>query len=158
MAADGSAGAARGRVATAFEVRTVVRLFSETLDFTLDIPGTHYGGLTNAELFAILADQGRDFAKNNRTLRQHVKVEVQNLLDGATRLPTERELEAMARAVILDWTVRRMERSVRDVSIARLSAEYAKRKLKDPLARFQTTGMRTGALRDAVAEAQVIYQ
>ena len=153
MPADGSVPSP-GRLATKGEIDTVIRLFaSNALDYTVDIPGTHYSGLTNQALFDILAGQDRDFAANTRTLRKFVAAELRNVLEGARRLPTPAELDMLAAPMILVWVLKRMDGKVRDERLRPLTERYAQAKFK---AGYHTPiGTRTGALRGAVAQAQV---
>lgn len=157
MAADGGAPRERGRLATRGEIDTVIRLFaSNALDFEITIPGTHYSGLTNQALFDILAGQDRDFAANTRTLRKFVAAELRIALEGAARLPTPTELDRMAAPIILAWVLRRMDGKVRDERLRPLTERYARAKFK---AGFHTPiGTRTGALRNAVSQAQVTIE
>lgn len=154
MPADGSAPIVYGRPATRGEIDTVIRLFaSNALDYTITIPGTHYSGLTNQRLFDILASQDRDFAANTRTLRKFVAAEMRIALEGATRLPTPTELDRLAAPIILAWVLRRMDGLVRDERLRPLTERYAQAKFR---AGYLTPiGTRTGALRGAVAAAQV---
>ena len=157
MAADGAFPERRiGRPATTGEINTVVRLFSQSLRYKIDIPGTHYSGLTNQTLFEILADQGRDFAKNTPTLRKYVAAELRIALEGARRLPTNEELDALTAPIVLAWVVKRLGGKVRDITVRRLTEAYARSKFK---AGFKTPiGVRTGALYYAVAEASVTIE
>ena len=154
MAADGSVAAPVGRLATRGEIDTVVRLFaSNALDYEITIPGTHYSGLTNQALFDILAGQDRDFAANTRTLRKFVAAELRIALEGSRRLPTSDELDRLAAPMILAWVLRRLDGKVRDERLRPLTERYAQAKFK---AGYHTPiGIRTGALRSAVAQAQV---
>jgi hypothetical protein len=146
----------RGRVATPGEILAVERLFAQSLDFELSVPGNHYSGLTNEELFEILARQGRDFAKNNRTLRAHVLAELRIILEDSKRIPTNAQLERLSSAIIVDWVVKRMDGKVRDITVRRLTDAYARAKFaagyREPI------GKRTNWLRNAVAEAKVEFK
>lgn len=157
MPADGSIPGARGRLATPGEIDTVIRLFaSNALDYEITIPGTHYSGLTNQALFEILAGQDRDFAANTRTLRKFVAAELRIALEGARRLPTPTELDRLAAPIILAWILRRMDGRVRDERLRPLTERYARAKYA---AGYHTPiGTRTGALRNAVANAQVTVE
>lgn len=153
MPADGGA-ALGGREATRGEIDAVIRLLaSSAMEYEVAIPGTHYSGLTNQRLFEILAAQGRDFADNTRTLRKYVAAEMRVALDGATRLPTPDELDRLAAGFVLEWILKRMDARVRDIHVRALTQRYAKAKYR---AGYHTPiGTRTGALRDAVADASI---
>ena len=153
-AADGGSPRALGREVTPGVVDTVIRLYvSNALKFTFDIPGTHYSGLTNQQLFEILASQDRDFAANTRTLRKYVAAELRVALEGARRLPLNAELERLAAPIILSWILKRMDAKVRDERLRALTPRYAEAKYR---AGYHTPiGTRTGALRGAVAQAEV---
>ena len=141
----------------ALPIYTVIRLFaSNALDYEITIPGTHYSGLTNQALFEILAGQDRDFAANTRTLRKFVAAELRIALEGARRLPTPTELDRLAAPIILAWILRRMDGRVRDERLRPLTERYARAKYA---AGYHTPiGTRTGALRNAVANAQVTVE
>lgn len=144
---------APNRAATAGEVERLIRLYSQSLDYTVDVPGTHYSGLTNQQLFDILAKQGRDFADNNRALRTYVAAELRIHLEGSRRLPTNEELDALAARAVLARVMSRLHGKVRDITVRRLTEAYARAKYK---AGFRTPiGVRTGALYYAVAKAAV---
>lgn len=148
---------ATGRAASRGEIETLIRLqASSALDYTIAIPGEHYGGLTNQELFDILADQGRDFAANTPTLRKFVRSELSAQLARSPRLPTMEELNRMTAELILVWVLKRMDGKVRDVRIRALTERYAREKYR---AGYRTPiGTRTGALREAVADATVTVE
>lgn len=154
MPADGYAPERRiGRPATAGEIERLIRLYSQSLDYTIDIPGTHYSGLTNQQLFEILASQDRDFGKNNRALRTYVATEIRIHLEGTRRLPTNEELDALAARAVLARVMSRLHGKVRDITVRRLTEAYARAKFK---AGFKTPiGVRTGALYYAVSRAAV---
>ena len=154
MPADGYASERRiGRPATAGEIERLIRLYSQSLQYTVEVPGTHYSGLTNQQLFDILARQDRDFAKNNRALRTYVATEIRLHLEGTRRLPTNEDLDALAARAVLARVMSRLHGKVRDITVLRLTEAYARAKYK---AGFRTPiGVRTGALYYAVAEAAV---
>ena len=157
MPADGYASERRiGRPATAGEIERLIRLYSQSLDYTVDVPGTHYSGLTNQQLFDILASQDRDFAKNNKALRTYVAAELRIHLEGTRRLPTNEELDALAARAVLARVMSRLHGKVRDITVRRLTEAYAKAKYK---AGFRTPiGVRTGALYYAVSKAAVVIE
>jgi hypothetical protein len=145
MPADGYASERRvGRPATAGEIERLIRLYSQSLQYTVEVPGTHYSGLTNQQLFDILASQDRDFAKNNRALRTYVATEIRLHLEGTRRLPTNEDLDALAARAVLARVMSRLHGKVRDITVRRLTEAYARSKFK---AGFKTPiGVRTGAL------------
>ena len=154
MPADGYASERRiGRPATAGEIERLIRLYAQSLRYTIAIPGEHDGGLTNQALFEILAKQGRDFGANNRSLRNYVATEIRIHLEGTRRLPTNEDLDALAARAVLARIMSRLHGKVRDITVRRLTEAYARAKYK---AGFRTPiGVRTGALYYAVAEAAV---
>ena len=157
MPADGYASERRiGRPATAGEIERLIRLYSQSLQYTVEVPGTHYSGLTNQQLFDILARQDRDFAKNNRALRTYVAAELRLHLEDTRRLPTNEELDALAARAVLARVMSRLHGKVRDITVRRLTEAYARAKFK---AGFKTPiGVRTGALYYAVAKAAVVIE
>lgn len=135
------------------EVEALIRRLTANLNYTLTVPGTRSNGLTNQALLEILAEHGRDFAKNNATLRRHVATTCRLAFEGATRLPTRSEIEAVERAAIIDWILKRFRYEVRDVRIKLNTNRYQRAKAR---AGFDgPVGIRTGELVDAVANARV---
>jgi hypothetical protein len=157
MPADGYAPERRvGRPATAGEIERLIRLYSQSLDYTVEVPGTHYSGLTNQQLFDILASQDRDFAKNNRALRTYVATELRLHLEDTRQLPTNEDLDALAARAVLARVMSRLHGKVRDITVRRLTEAYARSKFK---AGFKTPiGVRTGALYYAVSQAAVVME
>jgi len=157
MPADGYATERRvGRPATAGEIERLIRLYAQSLKYTIAIPGEHDGGLTNQALFEILAKQGRDFGANNRSLRNFVATEIRIHLEGTRRLPTNEELDAIGARAVLARIMSRLHGKVRDITVRRLTEAYARAKFK---AGFKTPiGVRTGALYYAVAKAAVVIE
>lgn len=148
--ADG-AGPARVRPG---DIERLIVGHTRGLDYTLDVPGTHYSGLTYNHLLAILADQGKDFAANTATLRRHVATTCRLAFEGATRLPTARELDRTIAAAVIDWIEARFEYRVRDERIRLNTNAYQRAKRKAGF--LGPVGIRTGALLDAVKRARVI--
>ena len=143
----------------------VERLFAESLEYELEIPGTHptprpkKGGsarsLTNQQLFEILAAQGRDFAKNSRSMRAAVLRDIRVALEGTQRIPKEGQLKRIAAIAILNRVLERMDGLSEDVKIRNLTTRYARAKMRAGYVN-QPIGTRTGWLRNAVAEAKVL--
>lgn len=141
------------RTPTRSELAATIRRLSPSLDFVLKVPGIHYGGLTNQELLDILAKNGRDFATNNATLKRHVATFVSLALEGATRLPTQHEVDQLRATATLGWIIKRMDYEVRDVRIRMNTNTYQRAKRKAGF--LGPVGVRTGALREAVQRARV---
>ena len=148
----------RGRVATVQEIMAVERLFAQSLEYELEIPGVHgpsRSGLTNQQLFEILAAQGRDFAKNSRSMRAAVLRDIRVALEGTQRIPKEDQLKRIAAIAILNRVLERMDGLAEDVKIRNLTTRYARAKMAAGYVN-QPIGTRTGWLRNAVAEAKVL--
>lgn len=154
MAADGSVPA--HSVATHGQIEEVIRGLARSLDFRLEIPGTHYSGLTNQQLLDVRIREGRPFDANNATLRRHVGTFLRLALEGARRMPSDAEFEHLMQAAVLEWIIARIDYKVRDVRIRLLTNAYQKRKRA---AGFSgPPGVRTGAWLDAVHRARVVIQ
>lgn len=93
------------------------------MTFALDIPGQHYGGLSNQELFDLLAEQGRDFDAPSRELSEHIRLSVLAEFAAASRPPTLSELKEFLTPIVVEWVAARMEGDRRDVRIAPLAAK-----------------------------------
>ena len=154
----------RGRVATVQEIMAVERLFAQSLEYELEIPGNHpvrrsksgaARSLTNQQLFEILARQGRDFAKNSRSMRAAVLRDIRIALEGTQRIPKEDQLKRIAAIAILNRVLERMDGLSEDVKTRNLTTRYAREKMRAGYVN-QPIGTRTGWLRNAVAEAKVM--
>lgn len=142
------------RRVTPGEIEALIRRLTGQVEFALDVPGTRRGGLTNQALLEILAAHGRDFARNNVTLRRYVATSCRLAFEGATRLPTRSEVEAVEKTAIIDWILKRFRYEVRDVRIKLNTNTYQRAKAR---AGFSgPVGVRSGELVDAVARANVI--
>jgi hypothetical protein len=135
------------------EIDRAVRRLTSSLRFRIEIPGTHYSGLTNQQMLEIRQREGRDFAANNRTMRAHVAAFVRIALEGATRMPTVAEVERLQAAAVLEWILKRVDYEVRDVRIPLLTPAYQKRKRAAGF--LGPVGVRTGAWREALMAATV---
>lgn len=150
--------AAAGRIAPRTvdpgELDAFLRDYAARLAFTLDIPGQHYGGLSNNDLLAVRQREGRPFDANNLTLRRHVRTELQLRFGTARVYPSPLAVEAAARTAILEWILARLNGGLRDVRIKTLNVDYAKTKQRAGYA-GQPVGVRTGAWREALTRAHV---
>jgi len=127
------------------------------MDFDFTIPGQHYSGLSNQALLEVRQREGRDFAANNATLRRHVLTELSLALETARRMPSRREVETLAGAIVVGWVVKRLDYKVRDVRIRTLTPAYALAKRRAGYGSMPP-GVRTGAFRDDVTErARVVF-
>lgn len=155
MPADGAFGRAPSRRDAADLRRALARVLAAATGgryrVELDVPGKHYGGLTNNELLAILADQDRDFARATTAMRAHVRATVALRFEGATRLPSTREVEAVMDDAVVEWIVKRFDGKVRDQHLRLLTIPYARAKAKAGYG-GSPIGFRTGSLAAAVAD------
>lgn len=142
----------------------VERLFAQSLEYEVKIAGNHptprskkgaSRTLSNQDLFAILARQGRDFAKNSRSMRAAVLRDIRTALEGTQRIPKEDQLKRIAAVAILNRILERMDGFAEDVRIRNLTPAYAKAKMRAGYVNLPI-GTRTGWLRNAVAEAEVL--
>ena len=138
------------RRATPGEIEQIIRAHTGHLEFTLDVPGTHYSGLTYNHLLAILADQGKDFAANTATLKRHTATVCRLVFDGATRVPSAAEVERVVKTATLDWILKRFRYEVRDERIRLNTNAYQRAKRRAGF--MGPVGVRTGALVAAVAQ------
>ncbi len=140
--------------ATRDRLTAAVRSFVDHLTFALDIPGHHYGGLSNQELFDILAAQGRDFAARSRELDDHIRTQLVYEFADYPHLPSDTLFRQVVGEIILEWVVSRMEGHVHDVPIAPLSPAYAEYKRVNGF--DDRVGVMRGDLLEAVKSAGVI--
>jgi hypothetical protein len=115
--------ARQARREQAFSTRrlhALAALFVRRMEYRFHIPGGHYSGLSNQELYEILAAQGRDFAAPSRRLDEHVRLTILSEFEGFTAPPSINALKQTAAMAIAEWVITRWEGRVRDVAIRRL--------------------------------------
>ena len=117
------------------QAEAAVAQFAQQLSFALRIPGRHYSGLSNQDLFDILAAQGRDFAANTRPLRDHVAKVLRDVFVDGDEPVTDASLKQYASDAILEWIVARFEGKQHDVSMRALSRSW----LRPAIARSATS-------------------
>lgn len=117
----------------------------------LDVPGQHYGGLSNNELLEILKDQGRDFAHATTAMRAHVRATVALLFENRYSVPTQREINDAIDHAVIEWIVKRFDGKVRDEHLRLLTIPYARAKAKAGYG-SKSIGVRTGSLVAAVED------
>lgn len=139
---------ARDRVASVVADRT--RDFAKRLEWSLHVPGSHTGGVAYDTLLGYLAEQGRNFLADSRSLRAHVKLKLQLRFEGYQRAPNATELKREAAAAILEWVLARFDRKVRDVPIKANDPAYLAMKVAQH--KRNVPGQRTGELRDAIED------
>lgn len=118
---------------TAREERTLVveamREIAKTFSFDVTIPGNHYSGLTNTELLEVrVKREGRDYTRDNKTMRTRVRNALLEAFDGKRILPAERTIERVIAAEVLAIVIKRVRAQGFDIDIPSLTPEYAKRK------------------------------
>lgn len=114
----------------------------------MHVPGMHRSDVSYDDLLGYLAEQGRDFTADNRTLRAHVKQALLLRFEGFQRAPNLTELREVAAAAIVEWVVMRFDRKVRDVDIKPNNQTYLRWKSREGYG--TTPGVKTGELRDAI--------
>jgi hypothetical protein len=155
MPADGAPRSTPSRRDAADLRRALARVLSAATGgryrVELDVPGEHYSGLPHNELLAILAKQDRDFAHATTAMRAHVRATVALHFEGAIRLPSTREVDAVMDAAVVEWIVKRFDGKVRDQHLRLLTIPYAKAKAKAGYG-SKSIGVRTGSLVAAVED------
>lgn len=113
-------------------IKEAVSTFARTVRFEIRVPGTHYSGLSNDELFEVLANQGRDFLQTtNVQLKQRMQRELLSAFAGFARVPTLEELRREhTKQVKLYIANERFARGGGDQVLTPLTAAYAKWKRK----------------------------
>lgn len=146
-------GATSGARATLTEsqIAGIVARLGREVEWSLEVPGRHYSGLTYEALLDILAEQGRPFREDSRTLRKTAIAETSLRLASLRREPTWNEFRDAFALSVLGFIVRRFEAKVRDVRIRALTQDYAKAKARAGYG-DRPIGTRTGALSLRVAE------
>ncbi len=125
----GRARAERGPVTASRNVAALALEFSRSFHFALQIPGTHYSGLSNQQLLEVMESNGRPFAQDTPELRDHVRDRIADAF-GTQEWDRPRALSVAARAV-RDWIVKRIEEQGVDVELKPLNADYRAAKTSD---------------------------
>lgn len=141
---------------TPAQVHSRVVDFSKSLSWTLAVSGQHNSGPTYEDLLEWLAASGRDFRKDNRPLRAHVKGVLLLEFGERATMPTLARLRDVTATAILEWIVGRMENTVNDIRIKANKQDYLKAKIKKGF--DSRPGIRTGELLGAVKSADVRVQ
>jgi hypothetical protein len=136
----------------------VRRVIDETLGRieSVTVPGEHAGGISNKDLFAVLAAQGRPFLALNRPLMAWLRTKLQVQYDGASYLPGGRELEERVTALVRERVQNRMVSQGLDVRVRGLTPRYAKAKAKAGYG-DRPVGIRTGKLLESVLKLDVEF-
>lgn len=124
--------------------------FARRLAWDLRIAGQHHSGVSNQRLLEYRQAEGRDFAEDTATLRDHVRDAVRQ---GVGADWDDDRAAQIAATTILAWIVRRIEERGVDVSLAPLSPRYRAFKAKAGL--DSRIGIATGRWLAAVRRAEV---
>jgi hypothetical protein len=143
----------RGRQRLRREIRAAVDAFLASTQWSVRVPGTHGpSGLSNQELFAVRAEEGRDFLQRTVQLDQDTRPKMRALFSTWPRVPSVAELrEAYSDMVVAYIADTRFEAGGGDILLTPLSAEYAKQKAADGYG-GEPIGVATGEHRDALRE------
>lgn len=127
--------------------------FVKPLVGTLDIPGTHRSGLSNNEVLAIRAKEGRDFAMVTVQMTQYLRKELAQRFRGIGRMPTVDEVKDLTSKLYVNYIANvRVLHGGGDIILPPLTHAYAKKKRQaghggDPIGVFD--GKWLAALRKA---------
>lgn len=135
------------RVALKRALGDALRGFARRFGFEVHIPGRHAGGISNQDLFDLLAERGWEYAADTKRLRDFVRVTLLAEFEDEPVVPLAFEVEQVAAGAVLEWIARRLDRAVSDIDRPALSPQYARAKRK----RFGTgrAGSASGELADA---------
>lgn len=113
-------------------IKDAVQTFARAVRFEIRVPGTHYSGLSNDDLFEILREQGRDFLDpTSVALKQRMQRELLSAFAGFPRVPTLEELRREhTKQVKLFIANERFAKGGGDQNLTKLTAAYAKWKRK----------------------------
>jgi hypothetical protein len=114
--------------------KTIIDAFCKGLrqsDWTLDVPGQHYGGLSNQELLDVRVQEGREFEVHTTALDQHVSKELRlRYAQFDARVVTKGELQELAGKLIVLHVANRIMHGGLDISLTPLTPRYAAWKRK----------------------------
>lgn len=151
---------ARARAPRPANAPAVRRLIRDAIEayarqpFELEVPGSHYSGLSNQDLFDVLARQNRMFLKVTPGMRDHARRACLEEFATGDTVPLRIELDETWRAACEEVVEARMEGRLKDVPIRGLTPAYARRKARDGYG-GQPVGQRKGRLFAAVARIRV---
>lgn len=137
------------------EIRAAIREMTDR-PFEIRVPGSHDGGISNQDLFAVLAAQGRDFLDVNRAMMAHCLRVLDEALLAAGDIPTKSDIRERLSDAAVEWALKRMRGEIRDVRVKALTYEYALRKRKDGYG-DNPVGVRTGQLFAALERARIVW-
>lgn len=138
----------RARAELKRQLAAAFRALAKTLAFEIAVPGGHYSGLSNQQIFENWADQGRDFGAATRRLRDHVRLALSDQFGDGDHVPLRFEVDEAVKAAVLEWVAARLDGRATDVNLAPLSEGYRREKRRAGYG--GRPGTRTGALRDAL--------
>lgn len=103
--------------------------FVKPLVGRLEIPGTHYSGLSNQRVLEIRAKEGRDFAMVTVQMTQYLRRELAQRFRGLGRMPTVAEVKDLTSKLYVNYIANvRVLHGGGDLLLPPLTTEYAKRK------------------------------
>lgn len=130
--------------------------FVKAIEFELRVPGRYPGksAASFQEVLGYLADRGKDFADDSKTLDNRIRIALMAEYENADAIPLKLEFRETAADAILATIVARFENRLRDIDIAPNSQAYTRRKVRD--GDDSRVGIRTGKLLAAIrARGQV---
>lgn len=140
------------------QVSATVRAFIASMDWRLEIPGTHYSGLSNQALLEVRENEGRDFAADTVQLRQYLRRELADRFAGFERTPTLADLQALTSKLIVNYIANeRVLGDGGDVLLPALSPAYAAWKRKQGKGN-KPIGVFRGSWLAALRKARVVFR
>jgi hypothetical protein len=138
-------------------IRQLLVAFTASMKWSVEIPGQHYGGLSNQALLEVRKREGRDFDADTVQLKQHVRKELLERFASFPRVPTIAEIEDLAGKLIVQRLTERVMHGGLDVNIPPVTAATAARKRRDGFG-GKPAGVRRGKWLAALRRARVTFE
>lgn len=138
--------------AVARDTRAAVDDFLRTTQWRIVVPGQHYSGLSNQELFEVREAEGREFLLRTTQLDVAMRPKLRSYFTSWARVPTLAEIREAYSSLVIEWIVStRFEAGGGDLALTPLTVPYALEK-GDSGYGGEPIGVRTGAHRDALRD------
>jgi hypothetical protein len=137
--------------------REVIKAFTgRGFGFDIEIPGTHYSGLTNQAMLEVRENEGRMFASDGAAIQVWLRKELNERFDGTGSVPSLAAITDLAEKLVRQRIIDRVKLGGIDVAVPALTAKYAAWKRKKGKG-YKPVGEFSGRWLRAVAKARIKF-